>query len=275
MSSTPSYGITEQAAPAAAADEHAERVRLVGVTVVDSGLAAADVDGFVARVDALLERQTAAAGGSERLADIGEQEIARACLAYDDAFLQLATNPRVLEICRLLLGDYFVLMQQNGIVNSPDRVHAQTAYHRDLPYQHFVTSRPLSISALFCIDPFTTANGATLVLPSSHKFEQFPSETLVRELERPVEAPAGSFIVFDSMLFHRAGRNTSAAPRRGVNHVFTLPFIAQQISFPAALGGRFSDQPEIARLLGYGAGPAASLEEWWERRAIRRRRDHV
>jgi ectoine hydroxylase-related dioxygenase (phytanoyl-CoA dioxygenase family) len=271
MEATPSYGITERAAGGADADRQAEHVRLVGFTVIDGDFTAPELHDLSGRLDRLLERQARDAGGIERLAEIGEQETARCCLAYDEAFLRLAANPRVTEVCRRLLGDYFVLMQQNGIVNPPGRTHTQTAYHRDLPYQHFVSSRPLAVSALFCVDAFSRENGATLVLPGSHKVEQFPHQGVITELEQPVEAPAGSFIVFDSMVFHRAGANTSTAPRRAVNQVYSLPFIAQQISFPEVLDGRYADDPSVSRLLGYGAGPVRSLESWWERRRARQR----
>jgi len=272
MSATSSYGIREQSATAAVADEHAEHVRIIGFTVVDGGFSSEEIGDFSARLDALLERQARSAGG-DALAEIGEQETVRCCLAFDDVFLGLATNPRVLAVCKRLLGEYFVLMQQNGIINPPRRQHTQTAYHRDLPYQHFVSSRPLAISALFCIDPFTVENGATVMLPASHKHEEFPSDAVVRTLERPIEAPAGSFLVFDSMLFHRAGANVSTSPRRAVNQVFALPFVAQQIAFPDLLGGRYSDDPALARLLGYGSGPVRTLDEWWARRRAKKRGD--
>ena len=156
------------------------------------------------------------------------------------------------------------------IAGAPGRVHHQTACHRDLPYQHFVSSRPLAISALFCVDPFTHENGATVVLPGTHRIEQFPSDTLAKEIERPVEAPAGSFLVFDSMLFHRAGHNRSTAMRRAVNHVYALPFIGQQISMPDVLQGRYADDPALRRLFGYDTKPVPSVDDWWARRRARR-----
>ena len=85
----------------------------------------------------------------------------------------------------------------------------------------------------------------------------------------PVVADRGSFVVFDSMLFHRAGVNRTEGMRRAVNHVYTIPLIAQQISLPAALGGRYSDDPALARLLGYDSTPAASVPEWRQRRLNR------
>ena len=266
-----SYGIGERASASTEAGEHAERIRLAGYTIIDAGFDADYVARISAAIDALLRRQADEGGGVARLAEIGEHETARCCLAYDDAFLALVVNPRVTDVCRLLLGDYIVLMQQNAIVNPPGRDHTQTAYHRDLPYQHFVSSRPLGISVLFCVDPFTARNGATVVLPASHRIEEFPSQGTAAALEVPVEAPSGACIVFDSMLFHRAGANRSDAPRRAVNQVYTRPFIAQQISIPDALDGKYADDPALARLLGYGTAPARSVAEWRARRSRRPR----
>jgi ectoine hydroxylase-related dioxygenase (phytanoyl-CoA dioxygenase family) len=266
-----SYGIIEQTSAQTGRDLHVERVRFCGVTVVPSGYAADEIAYLSRRIDALLVEQADRAGGVAALAEIGEHETLRCCLAHDEAFVRLASNPNVLDVCRQLLGDYIVLTQQNAIVNPPGRAHRQTACHRDLPYQHLVSSRPLAVSALFCVDPFTRENGATVVLPGTHKVEQFPTTTLAAEIEQAVEAPAGSFLVFDSMLFHRAGHNASSMPRRGVNHVYGRPFIGQQISLPDVLGGRYADDPALARLLGYETRPASSVDAWWESRRARRR----
>jgi ectoine hydroxylase-related dioxygenase (phytanoyl-CoA dioxygenase family) len=162
-----------------------------------------------------------------------------------------------------------VLMQQNGVINPPRQPHTQLAYHRDLPYQHFVSSRPLAVSALLCLDPFRLDNGATTVIPASHKVEAFPSAEVAAHLDTPVTAEAGSFIVFDAMLFHRAGSNQSDRPRRAVNHVYAVPIIAQQLSLPDALGGRYADDPTLAELLGYGVRPSTSVLQWRERRLER------
>jgi ectoine hydroxylase-related dioxygenase (phytanoyl-CoA dioxygenase family) len=270
MDIAPTYGITERADSPSDADRHAERIRLRGFTVVDGGFSGDELTALAEGLDGALARQASRSGGLETLEAIGEHDTLRCCLAHDDIFLPLATNEAVLGVCRRLLGDYVVLTQQNGIVNPAKRAHTQTALHRDIPYQHFVSSRPIAVSALFCLDPFTSANGATIVLPGTHRMEQFPSEAVARELETTVEAPRGSYLVFDSMLFHRAGRNTTDQPRRAVNHVFGLPFMAPQISIPDLLQGRYADDPALHRLLGYGTVPPRSLEAWWAGRRDRR-----
>jgi ectoine hydroxylase-related dioxygenase (phytanoyl-CoA dioxygenase family) len=263
-----SYGVNEQEVAAGDLAAHAERIRLAGYCVLAGALSAADTADLAARLDEVLRRQTEEFG-SERLEQIGDGFTARCPLVHDAAFLTLATHPRLLALVRLLLGEYVVLMQQNGVINPPQEGHTQGAYHRDLPYQHFVSSRPLAISALFCIDPFRTETGATMVIPGSHHVERFPSPEVAASAEVSVNADAGAFVVFDAMLFHRAGDNRSGRVRRAVNNVFSVPIIAQQISLPSALNGRYSDDPEMARLLGYDSTPAASVVDWRTRRLRR------
>jgi hypothetical protein len=268
-STSAAYGIREREQEGDALAFHAERIRTIGHSILESGINQQDVDRLSASLDAILERQVQEFGGLERLVSIGDADTVRCPMVYDDRFVELVRHPMLLRLCRRVLGEYVQLMQQNGVVNQPNVDHRQRAFHRDLPYQHFVSSRPLALSALFCIDPFRVETGATTVLPASHLSERFPSDDVAASLETPIEAAPGTFIVFDSMLFHRAGVNRSGRPRRAVNQVFTVPIIAQQISLPAALQGRFADDSELARLLGYGAAPAASVAEWRERRLAR------
>lgn len=258
----PRYGVKETAAIACDLDIHAEELRLSGFTVLDSQLPVEQVRDFARRIDSVIARQEQEVGGAENLARIGDAGTGRAMLAYDETFLGLATAPRLLALIERVLGSYFVLSQQNAIVLTPGAPQGQARYHRDLPYQHFVSSRPLAINALFCVDPFTAENGATTVIPASHKYELFPADAVIRRAEKTVEAAAGAFIVLDAMVFHRAGENRSGALRRAVNHVFVLPFLRQQIDLPTLLGDKYARDPALRQLLGYDARTPTSVESW-------------
>jgi ectoine hydroxylase-related dioxygenase (phytanoyl-CoA dioxygenase family) len=83
-----------------------------------------------------------------------------------------------------------------------------------IPYQHFVSSRPLAINALFCLDDFTSENGATNILPASHRHEPFPSASFIAREARQIFAPAGSFLVLDAMTLHCGGSQSSQKQRR-------------------------------------------------------------
>jgi ectoine hydroxylase-related dioxygenase (phytanoyl-CoA dioxygenase family) len=264
------YGIREQTQAKTDLEVHVEEIRILGCTVLPPCFSEEQLQDWRQHLDNLLEQQTTEAGGREVLSRIGEADLVRAPLVSDHSFLGIAANDKVIAIVGALLGDYFILTQQNGILNRPQAgPHHQTAYHRDLPYQHFVSSRPIGVNALLCLDPFEVETGSTLVLPASHKIEAFPSDRYVAKMEQPITASPGSYILMDSMLYHRAGVNRSNRMRRGVNNAYALPIIKQQIALPAMLGGRWRDDPFLARLLGYESDPPQSIREYLARRIDR------
>jgi ectoine hydroxylase-related dioxygenase (phytanoyl-CoA dioxygenase family) len=268
-SSIPRYGVKEATPAGSALDVHAEECRISGYTVIESGLDEAQIRAVGTAIDRVIAQQEAEFGGRATMARIGEVGIARALLADDDVFVRLLSNQNLLGLVERLLGDYFILSQQNSIVLEPNQPHNQAQFHRDLPYQHFVSSRPIAVHALFCVDPFTIENGATRVIPGSHKHEPFPADAVIPRLQHVATAPAGSFIVLDAMLFHSGGDNRTSDLRRAVNHVFTLPFVRQQIDLPSMLGDRFSNDPKLRRLLGYECQTPSSVMDYRQRRLER------
>jgi ectoine hydroxylase-related dioxygenase (phytanoyl-CoA dioxygenase family) len=265
------FGVKEFSRPATELERHVEEIKLAGYTVLAGVLSPEELDEAREKIDRIYQMQLDEIGGNQHLEAINDTYNARCLLAYDDFFLKVARHQRVLEIVERLLGDYFTLMLQNGVINVPVSGDEQNAgyWHRDLNYQHFVSTRPVSISALICVDHFSTTTGGTRVLPGSHKSEAFPSEEFVLNHETGVEAEAGSAIVFDSMLFHRGGHNRSSIIRRAINHMYTIPFIKQQISLPKILKGRFSDDPFLSKFLGYESEPNDSVIEFRARRLKR------
>jgi ectoine hydroxylase-related dioxygenase (phytanoyl-CoA dioxygenase family) len=260
------YGIKEATTLAGEAEAHAERIRIEGFTIVTELVPAPVLADARPRLDAVYDAQVAEVGGEDQLRSIKDADVVRSPLVADRFFLQFALNPRVRAVMDLLLGDYYILQQQNGVVNKPNAAHYQTAWHRDLLYQHFTTSRPIAVSCLYCLDDFRKDTGGTWVLPGSHRLEIFPSDDYVSSHEVSVTAAAGSALVFDSLLFHRAGENRSTQVRRGLNQVYALPFLKQQISLPRALAGEHADDPFLKKFLGYDSEPGDSALEWRRRR---------
>jgi ectoine hydroxylase-related dioxygenase (phytanoyl-CoA dioxygenase family) len=250
---------------------HIEEIALDGYTVLPDVLSNRELQLARAKIDQIYETQVAELGGLQYLEAIGDIYTAACLLAYDEFFLSLATKPRVLALVEHFLGDYFTLMMQNGIINVPEVGDDQNPgrWHRDLGYQHFTSSRPLGITALYCIDDFKEETGGTRVLPGSHKAEVFPSEEYIQRHQHTVEARAGSAIIIDVMLYHRGGHNRSEHVRRGVNNIYTLPLIKQQISLPSILKGRYREDTFLSKLLGYDSETDASVQEFRQRRLTR------
>ena len=270
MEATASYGVRLARTANDPLSVAEETLRLLGYAVVDGGFSAAELARLQARFAALQAAEAAGERGALREA-AGESEILRCPLARDPAFLELAANPAILALCERLIGPGFILNQQNGVVNPAGaQTYSQSPFHRDLPYQHFVSSRPLAINALFCLDPFTVENGATWVVPASHKEEPFPSESVLRAQRRQIEAPAGSFLVLDCMLWHGGGVNRTAADRRAVNHVYTIAMMRQQIDLPSMLGEGFTQDAKLRQLLGFLHPQPRSVEQFLSTQAAKR-----
>jgi ectoine hydroxylase-related dioxygenase (phytanoyl-CoA dioxygenase family) len=213
-------------------------------------------------LDKICEKQESEFG-RDKLHKINELDLARCPFAYDDFFLhQLILHPVIVSFIKLQLGDYFLLHLQNGIINRPNINHHQSSWHRDLPYQNYVVSKPIAIGALFCLDVFDTETGGTMVLPFSHRLEGIPSQEYLRKFETQVTAPVGSAIIFNSMLLHRAGFNRSQNVRRAVNTVYTVPIIKQQIDLPSFLKGRYADDVALRRMLGYESQSPGSVDDY-------------
>ena len=256
-----SYGIYAAETASTELEIALEELRWQGFHILRDVLTPDEIREGADRLDAVLANQEEEFG-LENLDRISDRNLARVPLAYDPWFLKVATHPRVLAVARALIGDHIILHTQNGILNPSDAVHHQSKWHRDIPYQEWTSSRPIAMATLFCFDDFSPKTGGTYVLPFSQKFDKFPSEHYVGAHELPVTAPAGSAIMFDAMLYHRAGSNSSGKIRRGVNNVFATPILKQQIDIPRMLGPDFPENDEMARFLGYTTVVRESVRDY-------------
>lgn len=260
-----SYGILKRWEASSHIAEVAEQIRNLGYATLDSGYSPTELDGIAEAFEAVKASYFLRYGASN-LKGINEHNTIRAPLLHGGpTFLKLATNQNLKDLLLDLIPGKFVLNQQNGVTNPAGEPYNQGAWHRDLPYQHFVSSKPLAINALFCVDDFSTENGATFVLPASHKSEDFPSPQYIKRNAMQIVAPRGSFIVLDCMLFHAGGFNGSSKDRRGINHVFTIPYFKQQINLPTNLAN-VSLTPEIKDLLGFNQTEPHSIDEYFASR---------
>jgi len=180
------------------------------------------------------------------------------------AFLELLDGAGVTDLLDGFFGGPYILNTYGGVLNLPGHLSYVGRIHRDL--RSFSGALPLMAQWLVMLDDFTEENGATYVLSGSHTFPNPPEEQRFFAAASRAVGPAGSIVVFNSNLWHAAGINTSAGPRRALTVAFTRPFIKQQLDYPRALGydraGEFS--PRLRQLLGYNARVPSSLDEWYQ-----------
>ena len=260
-----SYGLAKQNSVNNSFEMACEEISILGYTIINDVLSEKELEVIRTKLDDAYEIQQSQFG-KEKLAEINEAYLVRCPLLHDNVFLQLAINKKVLEFVESILGNYFILHLQNGIINMPKDIQHQSSWHKDLPYQNLVISKPLAISALFCIDDFNDQTGGTFILPYSHKIEVSPSSQFVNKHQIQVNAPAGSVILFDSMLLHKAGYNQSDKIRRGINNIYSTPILKQQINLPSSLNGKYSDDAFLSKFLGYQSDVPSSVEDFRNKR---------
>lgn len=262
---TASYGIFQQTQPTSFIDETVEQVRNLGYAIINSGYTTSEIQSISEEFDQIREHYIESYGEVE-LKRINEFHIIRSPLTHGgETFLQLAFNKNLLRVLKKLIPEKFILNQQNGIINPPQETYGQSAWHRNLPYQHFFSTTPLAINALFCVDDFTLENGGTFVLPASHKSEAFPSPKYVQKNAVQIEAKAGSFILLDCMVFHAGGYNRTCSERRAINHVYNIPFFKQQINLPMNMKNTILSTEE-RDILGFNYIEPTSISNYFSTR---------
>lgn len=253
-------------------DEHIENIKTSGYTVLKNVIDENECDLISQKLDDL-EKQQEKEFGKDRLLQINELGIVRALIEKDDYFQNLILNQDVFKLVSLLIKDTAILHLQNGVILHPDRKHGQAHFHRDITFLDFISNKNFSISALWAIDDFDEKSGGTWVVPFTHKISEWPSEKYLEKNAVQVVAKRGSVIVFDSMLIHKGGDNIGTNKRRAINHMYTRPFIKQQLDFPSLMKGRFDLESKISQVLGFWSIPPKSVSEYRadpEKRTYRR-----
>lgn len=155
---------------------------------------------------------------------------AEALLARATAFDATLTHPRVLAAVHRVLRRAFRLL--NFGARDPRPGFGQQGLHTD--WRPRGPAEPFHVvTALWLLDDFTLTNGATRVLPGSHRAPRPLAKPMqvpayVHPEQRVVTAPAGAALVFNGHLWHSGTRNASTGPRR----VLQCQFVARDAGMP-------------------------------------------
>lgn len=259
---TRNYGVREFEEAHDPISVHSEAIRRNGFSVIEGAFSSGEIEDLKNVFTKVHTRYLRHHGGLDKLSALDEHNTVRLPLKYEfESMYEVLAHPELLAVIDQCISGSYLLNQQNLIINPSQQDYNQGAWHRDLPYQHYVSSSPLAINAILCVDDFTKENGASFVLPASHLIGAYPSESFIENNAIQVEARAGSYIVMDCMVFHSGGYNSSSGVRRAINQVFSIPHIKQQINIPNSINGNDLDCKQKS-LLGFGLETPSSVEDY-------------
>jgi ectoine hydroxylase-related dioxygenase (phytanoyl-CoA dioxygenase family) len=213
-----------------------------------------DVDEIAAVKAALAPHLRATPLGRNRFEGLKSRRV-YALVAKDRVFADLVSHPRVLGLLDQLLEPNYLLSAALAIDHGPKEDPQQ--FHYDDGGYHIPRPRPhVGVSAIWAIDEFTEANGATELIPGSHRWgDERPAPDDARR--RKMVMPAGSVVVFLGTMWHRGGANATDRPRLAITPQYCQPWARQlenmALAVPLEVAARCPRR--VQELLGYSIHP--------------------
>jgi len=173
-------------------------------------------------------------------------------LAHGEPWQQIPVHERVLPVVEGVLDRGCLISSLSSIDIGPGE-SAQMLHADDqligLPRPH----PPLVCNTMWALTDFTEANGATRIVPGSHRRDACPAigaeiPSIAAEMRR------GSVLVWNGSLWHGGGANRTDARRVGIAMNYCAGFLRQQenqqLGIPREVARGFS--PRLRELVGYG-----------------------
>lgn len=186
-----------------------------------------------------------------------------ALMTRNQSFLDLLTNPSILQITRGVLGKGAIIHAYNSSSMPPSGSNFSRSIHVDCPrlIPNYITNLGLTIA----LDTFTLDNGAMEIMPLSFQEANAPTEErFEKESISLVDLEVGDAIFFNARCWHRGGINKTNQWRHAVTLNCCRAFMRQQFDFTAMFSENQSNlfPDDLKQFLGYSVRIPKSMEDF-------------
>ena len=228
-----------------------------GCAVIEGAAAPSLLDRLRAEIEPYVE---ATATGPDDFAGRRTRRTGR-LVERSPAFRELALDPLVNGVVGEVLREHATNYQLHltQVIDIGPGEPAQPI-HRDqwaFDFFPFPDGWQVECHVMWALTDFTDDNGATRVIPGSHRWADnlrpAPEDTVAAEM------PAGSVLLYVGSLYHGGGANRSDANRTGVNVGYTVGWLRQEENQYLACSPEIARElpVELLRLMGYARGAYA------------------
>ena len=176
-----------------------------------------------------------------------------AILAKSRTSAELIGEARVMSIIDEVLLPFcqnYQIGSTTGIEIFPGE-KAQFLHRDDTIYPMRMPGMEWQVGVMWAVTDFTVENGATQVVPGSHRWQVERKPKSQEILQKGM--PKGSALIYLGSLFHGGGENRSDEPRMGLINTYALGWLRQEVNqylaVPRDIAMSYPDN--IQRLLGY------------------------
>jgi ectoine hydroxylase-related dioxygenase (phytanoyl-CoA dioxygenase family) len=228
---------------------HLERVARDGFTIVENAIAPdllEAIDDALVRLERELDARPAM-NGFEGHRTVRIYNL----LKFGAPFDAIPVHAKVLPIIEGVLDEGCLISSLSSIAIDPGET-AQPIHADDQVIPLDKPHRPIVCNSMWALTDFTEANGATRLVPGSHRK---PNPDYGGAYETiPAEMPRGSVLIWDGALWHGGGANRTDVRRTGVAMNYCAGFIRQQENQQLGLDPEQVKgfAPRLQELIGYG-----------------------
>jgi Phytanoyl-CoA dioxygenase (PhyH) len=226
-----------------------EQVKLEqdGYLLLAKMLAPSQLDALRRRLEELWEQEGDEAG-QENYVEVGARRLANLA-NKDEMFRALMCDPRVLDAVQAAIGPDIRLNMLNARDALPHSQGGQPL-HADTDHGGKPDARGYYVcTAIWMIDDFTRANGATRLVPGSHRTGKVPKEVMPDPFaahpdEIVVEGKAGDAFIFNGHVWHAGRENATDERRRAILVHYVRSDYPTRLNYPEVIS------PEVRAQLG-------------------------
>jgi ectoine hydroxylase-related dioxygenase (phytanoyl-CoA dioxygenase family) len=239
--------------------EHAYNMATRGYSVVPAVLESAHCE----RLKVSLSRALAEYHPGPTEQSRNDRYLMHDLLCRDPIFGQLLEDARLQDLVATLLGGSWIMYAFTSSSLPPHGTNYGNRIHVDSP--RWVPGYAFNVGVMWALDDFTDQNGATQVLPGSHHSPGTPSSGFFDRQCVNLTCKAGSMILFDGRLFHRAGDNRTGAWRHALTMNACRSFMKQRFDWVRFIPAPIADalSPQARRIVGFDTRLPTSLEEFF------------
>ncbi|MGO9912868.1 MAG: phytanoyl-CoA dioxygenase family protein [Acidimicrobiales bacterium] len=230
-------------------DRHVEAIERDGYTIVKGAIE----PGFIDELAADLARLEHELGTVPAENDFEGRETLRIynLLVHGALYEAIPVHPNVLPIVERVLDPGCLVSSLSSINIGPGET-AQPIHADDqlipIPKPH----PPTVCNTMWALTDFTEENGATRIIPGTHKSQNPDYGTFYESIA--AEMTRGSVLIWHGSLWHGGGANRTSERRIGIAMNYCAGYIRQQenqqLGIPPSTVRRFS--PRLRELVGYG-----------------------